>query len=144
MPNKELERQGASDVEADVRALEALDLAGLRQVWRDRWGLEPKLRSVDLLRRIIAWRIQAGMHGGLSAETRSLLKSRSMPRTPPPPAGTRLTREYRGVLHTVEVSDGGVQYAGRSYGSLSEVAREITGTHWNGPRFFGLRPGASR
>jgi hypothetical protein len=144
MSNRELEMPDVSDVEADVRALEALDLEGLRQVWRDRWGLEPKLRSVDLLRRIIAWRIQAGVHGGLSAQTRSRLKSRSMPRTPPPAVGTRLTREYRGVLHTVEVGDGGIQYAGRSFGSLSQVASEITGTHWNGPRFFGLRPGASK
>lgn len=50
-----------------------------------------------------------------------------------------MTREYRGVLHHVEILEAGVSYAGQPYGSLSEVARLITGTRWNGPKFFGLR-----
>jgi hypothetical protein len=53
--------------------------------------------------------------------------------------GTRLTREYRGVLYHVDVEPGGFVYAGERYRSLSQVASYITGTHWNGPRFFGLR-----
>ena len=130
-----------SDLEAQLCALERLDLRGLRDVWRDRWGTAPKLRSVDLLRRIIAWRIQAAAYGGLAPETRVRLRSTSMPRIPLPKPGARLTREYKGVLYTVEVGVGSLHYAGRAYGSLSEVAREITGVRWNGPRFFGLRHG---
>ena len=96
-----------------------------------------------MLRLIIAWRIQAAAEGGLSAEVKARLRSKYMPRIPTPPAGTRLTREYRGVPYTAVVGEWGIEYAGRTYGSLSEVAREITGTRWNGPRFFGLRNGAA-
>jgi hypothetical protein len=54
-------------------------------------------------------------------------------------AGTRLVREWRGVTHTVLVHGDGVEWNGRRYLSLTMVAREITGAHWSGPRFFGLR-----
>ncbi len=54
-------------------------------------------------------------------------------------AGMRLAREWAGRRHEVVVVDGGVIYDGSTYGSLSEVARHITGQRWNGPRFFGLR-----
>lgn len=97
------------------------------------------MRSVELLRMIIAWRIQSAAYGGIDAATRQRIRSTSMPRMPNPPAGTRVIREYRGVLHHVEILEAGVCYEGKPYGSLSEVARLITGTHWNGPRFFGLR-----
>lgn len=129
-------------IESRVRALEHMNLEGLRCVWRSEWGVPPKLRSATLLRQIIAWRLQAAVEGGLVPETHVRLRSKAMPRTPMPPRGTRLTREYQGVPYTVEVGDNGIIYAGKTYGSLSEVAAEITGTHWNGPRFFGLRPGA--
>jgi hypothetical protein len=132
-----------SDIEAQVRALERMNLASLRDFWQARWGAAPNLRGVELLRLMIAWRIQAAVEGGLRAEVKARLRSKFMPRTPNPPAGTRLTREYLGVPHTAVVGEGGIEYAGRTYGSLSEVAREITGTRWNGPRFFGLRSGAA-
>ena len=131
---------GSDEIDNEVRALEAATLEDLRTVWRRRkWGAPPKMRSIELLRMIIAWRIQAAAYGGLDAATRQRLRGVSMPRMPNPPAGTRVTREYRGVLHHVEILKVGVSYAGRSYSSLSEVARLITGTRWNGPRFFGLR-----
>ena len=53
--------------------------------------------------------------------------------------GTVITREWKGVRHEVEIADGGFIYRGERWKSLSEVARTITGTRWNGPRFFGLR-----
>ena len=59
-------------------------------------------------------------------------------------AGTRLVREWRGVTYTVLVHAGGFEWSGRRYRSLTIVAREITGAHWSGPRFFGLRKGAGR
>jgi hypothetical protein len=129
----------ADALNAEVRALERLKLAELRTVWRSRWGVPPKLRSVRLLRAIIAWRMQSEVRGGLDAEIRRRLRSSAMPRIANPPVGTRLTREYRGVLHQVEIGEVGVKYAGREFGSLSEVARLITGVRWNGPRFFGIR-----
>jgi hypothetical protein len=56
--------------------------------------------------------------------------------------GTLLRREWQGILHQVEVRQEGFSWSGATYQSLSEVARAITGTRWNGPRFFGLREGA--
>jgi hypothetical protein len=131
-------------IEAQVKSLERMNLSSLRAFWQTRWGEPPRLRSVELLRLIIAWRIQEAVEGGLSTEVKARLRGKFMPRTPNPPPGTRLTREYRGVPHTAVICEGGIEYAGRVYGSLSEVARQITGTHWNGPRFFGLRERATR
>jgi hypothetical protein len=104
-----------------------MNLAALRDFWRARWGAPPKLRSTELMRLIIAWRVQAAVEGGLDAETRVKLRSTSIPRMPNPPPGTRLTREYRGVMYTVEIAEAGVRHAGRTYRSLSEVASKITG-----------------
>lgn len=62
----------------------------------------------------------------------------SPPRSLPPKAGSRLMREWNGRMHIVEVIDGGFVLDGKAYGSLSAVARRITGAHWSGPRFFGV------
>ena len=56
-----------------------------------------------------------------------------------PPRGTRLIREFRDVRYEVLVAERGFEFEGRKYRSLSAIAREITGTQWNGPAFFGLR-----
>lgn len=125
--------------EACVLALTEMPLARLRAIWREKWGPPPKIRSTKLLRLMIAWRFQAAAEGGLDPKVKRQIRSGRIPRRPLPSAGTRLTRDYKGVPFTVLVGDGEVIYSGRSYGSLSEVAREITGTRWNGPRFFGLR-----
>lgn len=122
----------------EVRALEALGLEGLRAEWRRRYGQPPLLRSPDLLRRNLAWRIQADAFGGLSEWSLRALRSKG-PMHAPIATGTRLAREWRGRRHEVEVAPTGVVYKGRTYASLSEVARLITGVRWNGPRFFGLR-----
>lgn len=55
--------------------------------------------------------------------------------------GMRLVREWHGVTHTVVILEDGVEWRGKRYRSLSVVAREITGAHWSGPRFFGLTVG---
>ena len=129
----------AEAIEAEICLVEKMTLEELRRQWSTHWGAPPRFRSVDLLRRLIAWRLQADHFGGLDQSTKHLLTSRRMPSPPGPQTGTRLTREYRGVLHDVEVVDGGFEYRQRRYRSLSKVAQAITGTHWNGPRFFGLR-----
>jgi hypothetical protein len=128
-------------INEEVRALTRLDLEGLRAEWRRRYGWPPVLRSPDLVRHMLAWRIQVAAFGGLDAETRRRLRQSSVP-TPVsrgPTPGTRIAREWKGVTHEVEVVADGFSYAGRHFGSLSEVARTITGARWNGPRFFGLR-----
>ena len=95
----------------------------------------------------MAWRMQTEAAGGLDAETRRML--RRAPGTAGRTGndvtlrpGQRLTREWRGGHYEVEVVASGFVHAGKTYKSLSEVARVITGTQWNGPRFFGLRKGA--
>lgn len=130
----------ADRITAEVRALAALDLRGLRDEWRHRYGDPPKMRSRELLARLLAWRIQADAFGGLDATTIRLLKSEQLP--PPRPSlapGTRLTRDWQGRRHDVDVLEKGFRYSGADYRSLSQVARVITGTRWNGLRFFGLR-----
>jgi hypothetical protein len=123
----------------EVRGLAALTIDELKDVWRRRYGAPPTLRSVDLVRRLLAWRIQADALGGLSSETKAALTRTSATlRGPTATAGDRLTREWRGVRHEVEVLEEGVLYRGQRYASLSEVARAITASRWNGPRFFGL------
>ncbi|MHB8285777.1 MAG: DUF2924 domain-containing protein [Caulobacteraceae bacterium] len=129
-------------VSEQVRGLAALDLAALRIIWRERFGSPPKLRSHDHLRRLLAWRMQAEMLGGMDQDLRRALMSRSAQASLPKLAiGTRVSRDWRGVRFEVEIGEEGVLFEGRIYRSLSQVAREITGVRWNGPRFFGLRQG---
>jgi hypothetical protein len=135
-----------SDLASEVQALESLDLEGLRAAWRA-WGEEPpKTRSPELLRLALGWRMQAEATGGLTREARAMLRRTSTPARAPPGLGdgARLVREWRGVRHEVVAVDGGFRHRGQIYRSLSEVARAITGSRWNGPRFFGLRAGETQ
>ena len=130
-------------LEVEVARLAGLDLHGVRDAWPARFGPHPRLRSPDLIRRMLAWKLQAEAYGGLAAETRKLLvRPMAKPKGPQAQAGVRLVREWKGERHEAEVVQDGVMYRGGLYASLSEVARAITGSRWNGPRFFGLR-GAS-
>ncbi|MBP8235905.1 MAG: DUF2924 domain-containing protein [Rhizorhabdus sp.] len=135
-----------SDVEEEIDALARLDLAGLQEAWRERYGPPPAFRSRDLLRRLLAFEIQAEIYGGLDAELRQRLRrSHSTARKKPGlQPGTTITREWRGERHVVEVVEAGFLHAGTRYRSLSEVARAITGARWSGPRFFGLAEGAPK
>lgn len=130
--------------------LTELPPAGLRDEWARRFGAPAPDLSIDLLRLGLGYKLQEQSHGGLSKGTRSLLRqvaahaaltkangvAKPLPRKLTP--GTRLVRDWHGVGHTVVVLDKGFEYAGRNWRSLSAVAREITGTNWNGPLFFGL------
>jgi len=123
-----------------VRALEGLGLEALREEWRVRYGQPPKLRSPDLLARLLSWRIQADAWGGLDAELLKRLRQKSVPVTGPKlTPGVRVEREWRGVLYTVNVVEGGFTWNGQTYSSLTRIAALITGGKWNGPLFFGLR-----
>ena len=108
----------------------------------------PQIRR-ELLIRILAFRIQEHVHGGLSAATRKRLRQLARQFAANPDAelqgiscikpGTRLVRDWRGQSHHVTVLERGYSYAGRHYSTLSQIARLITGTRWSGPLFFGLR-----
>ncbi len=131
-------RRVASHAAAAVAALTTMGLKDLRTEWERRYGAAPRHRSADLLRRVLAWRIQADVYGGFDAATRRMLEKDQGAIKAAPTSGMRLAREWAGRRHEVVVSDSGVVYEGATYGSLSEVARHITGQRWNGPRFFGL------
>lgn len=122
-----------------VAAIASMSLVELRSEWERRYGAAPRHRSADLLRRVLAWRVQADVHDGLDAATKKLLAREDLPLRVAPPPGMRLAREWAGRTHEVVVIENGVVYEGKTWGSLSEVARHITGMRWNGPRFFGLR-----
>jgi hypothetical protein len=125
-----------------LQCLETADLDELRSEWERRYGAAPRLRSPVLLRRLLAWRIQVAAEGGLDRATRRLLAGNPAGPEVLLSEGTVITREWKGVRHEVEVADSGFIYRGERWKSLSEVARTITGTRWNGPRFFGLRDAA--
>jgi hypothetical protein len=127
-----------------VRALEGMTLQQLRAEWQARYGTPPKLRSVDMLARLLSWRMQAEVAGGLDPATIRKLQHRTVPVAGPTlNPGVRIEREWRGVRHSVEVVEGGFRWNGQTYRSLSKVANAITGAKWNGPRFFGLRDEAA-
>jgi hypothetical protein len=144
----------AVDVAAELARLAGLTNFELRAEWRQRQRMQPpKTLSRDLLIRGITYSIQERALGALS---KSLLRqiaggpadasSGHLRHAAPSVAikpGTRLLREWHGVTHTVLVHADGVEWRGRRYKSLSVVAREITGAHWSGPRFFGLARRAS-
>jgi hypothetical protein len=153
------EAPGAASRDPEVgRRLEALGHLSpdeLRREWRRLYRGQPPRLSRDLLVRAIAYRIQELCYGGLSKATRRKLAALAEVRDSGAEiakegaqrirAGARLLREWNGRTHTVTVEENGFTYAGRKYPSLSAIAREITGAHWSGPRFFGLaiKKGAS-
>jgi hypothetical protein len=130
-----------SDLEAEVAALQDLNLHQLRDKWRESFGAPPKFRSTEMLRLLLAWRIQAVALGGLDKETRAALArtGRVVAEGQDLGVGATLRRTWNGEEHVVTVADDGFQWNGRTFKSLSAVATTIAGTRWTGPRFFGLR-----
>ena len=124
-----------------VSEIEHLDLEGLRRFWGQRYGAPPPLRSVPILRMLLAWRVQTQALGGLDSESRRTLGRKGKVRAEGLDLGigARLTRQWQGRTHEVLVEVGGFRWQGQSYRSLSAVATAIAGSNWNGPRFFGLR-----
>ncbi len=133
--------------DAEVKELVAQiaigDLDGLRKIWGARYGAPPTLRSVSILRQLLAFRVQADAYGGLDDETRRMLARTGTPRAEGRDLGlgARLTRNWKGCKIEVIVEEDGFRWKGQHYTSLTAVAGAITGGTWNGPRFFGLRKG---
>jgi len=130
------------DVADELAQLDKLGSVQLRQCWRELTGEPAPQVSPRLLRLALAYELQAREHGGLSRRAQQLLDqvAGGKTRTRAAQPGMRLVREWNGTLHVVTIAaDNTVQWNGRSWNSLSEVARAITGTRWSGPAFFGLK-----
>jgi hypothetical protein len=132
-------------IEAEVDRIRSLGLDALHQRWRMIFcAIPPKGLTKDIIARMIAYRIQEEAFGGLDRETVKLLDRLARGEKPNElnrrlKAGTVLVREYQGERNTVIVVPDGFVWQDTTYSSLSTIARAITGTAWNGPRFFGLR-----
>ena len=145
----------SSSVEAEIARLRGLGVQGLRARWRTGFGDDaPPHLARHLLFAMLAYRLQAETMGDFDAATVRFLKHVDL--APSKQAavpltqaferrrrdlspGTMLTREWGGQHHRVTVIERGFVWEGQTYSSLSEIAKAITGTKWNGPRFFGLR-----
>jgi len=136
-------------IDAEVAHVRSLGIVALRTCWRSMFDkMPPAGLTKDIIARMIAFRIQEEAFGGLDKDSIKLLdrlargdKPGEVNRRLKP--GTVLVREYKGERHTVTVMPDGFLWHETTYASLSTIARSITGTAWNGPRFFGLRmPGA--
>jgi hypothetical protein len=142
-------------VEDELDRLPTTPIADLRKRYRELFRTEPpKAFGPDLLRRSIAHRVQEKAYGGLSVQTRRLLDHLvkaaiakpngrlELPRRIKP--GSELVRTWKGKSYRVMVMADGFAHDGKTFDSLSEIASAITGTRWNGPRFFGLRSSSNR
>ena len=146
-PSKGAKR--SAELHAKLAAVAQMDAERLRGEWR-RWyrALPPSRLGRELLLLGVAWKIQEQVHGGLSAGSKrrlaelattmsdggDLVRSRAVRLR----QGAKLVREWQGETITVLVLEDGFEWQGKRWRSLSMIAREITGTRWSGPRFFGI------
>jgi hypothetical protein len=142
-------------LEDEIAHLRDLDRKGLRARWKRVFRRQPPLHLPrHLLFAVLAYRLQADTLGDLAPDTVRLLKQVGSTGGTVDAArlasafdrrrinlklGTILTREWNGQCHRVMVADAGFVWNGKAYDSLSRIAFAITGSKWNGPRFFGLR-----
>ena len=147
----------ANNVRDSLALLECLQDSNLQIKWREFFSRNAPARfGPELMKRAIAYRVQEMTYGGLSRPIQlrlnaamkyaGMLGSKAVSPGPLIKSGTRFVREWNGETHEVVASEvGGFAYRGKAYRSLSVIAREITGAHQSGPRFFGIdrkRPGA--
>ena len=150
---------------AQIKGLQGMTLAELRQKWKKVFGEETKQRHRTYLWKRLAWKIQEQHYGGLSPEAKARIEElqQEFENSPPhtwlsgrqqprggqsrqpgirdprlPMPGTVLTRRYKGQEIAVRVLDQGFEFHGRVYRSLTAIADEVTGSHWSGYRFFEL------
>ncbi|WP_170440892.1 DUF2924 domain-containing protein [Ruegeria arenilitoris] len=134
---------------SDVADLASMGRSDLVTHWQQLFDQPaPAMLSQPFLRRFIAFEMQSHRHGGLPRQVKATLEKGSekkpRPTCPALKPGGRLLREWNSVTHVVDVTEDGFTWNGRSYRSLSAIAREITGAHWSGPRFFGLTGKAAK
>jgi Protein of unknown function (DUF2924) len=139
-------------LDIEIARLRDLDLGGLRARWQTVFGRRaPPHLPRHLLFRVLAFRLQADQLGDLDVDRQRLLDHPGSPenagqravelgrRTADLRPGTVLGRDWNGQMQQVAVLTDGFAWNGKTYPSLSKVAFAITGTRWNGPKFFGLR-----
>ena len=144
-------------IDVEIARLRDLDVGQLQSRWHTLFGRRPPPHLPrHLLFRVLAYRLQAEVFGDLDAESQRLLDRSVSPekagqraveaarRTMDLRPGTVLAREWNGQMHRVAVLADGFAWNGRTYPSLTKVAFAITGTRWNGPRFFGVRDKPSK
>jgi hypothetical protein len=142
----------STEISTKLQELPRLPKPELRALWQELFArsAHPKLRRT-LMIPILAYRIQEQAYGGLKPSTHKrlqklaseLAKNQKAPLllTPQLKPGTKLLRQWQGEMHEVLVADESFEYRGQRYESLSEIARQITGTRWSGPLFFGVKQG---
>ncbi len=144
-----------NDLAQEIAALKDLGYAELHTMWSRLFRYRaPKKFARDHLELGIAWKLQAQLSGGVNSATRRRLDELARTLTPKSDLtqkrtatlkpGARLLREWAGESHEVLVIEKGFVWRGKTWKSLSVIAREITGARWSGPRFFGLRTAAKR
>ena len=143
--NKPAQPVSAADIAAEIERLSGSSLSDLRAAWAAEFHRDPpKGLWRDLLLRTMAWRLQEKAFGGYDKATLKVLETVGQRRAGDErcqrlKTGTVLIREFGGTRHTVTIVPEGFVWQEKTYASLSSIARIITGTNWNGPRFFGLR-----
>jgi hypothetical protein len=137
-------------IDQRLATLPKLSKTALRELWKQLFSTSspPQLRR-HLMIPILAYRLQEQAFGSISAASRGRLRQLGQAFEANPKAalssvpsirpGTRLVRQWGDQVHLVNVETNGYEYQGARYQSLSEIARVITGTHWSGPLFFGIR-----
>jgi hypothetical protein len=140
----------SNEISSRLEELPRLRTAKLRVLWQELFEkpVHPKLRR-EMMIPILAYRIQEKAYGGLKPYTLRRLQKLAQELERDPKAqlqdhqqiktGTKLLRQWQGETHDVIVVDDGFDYRNKRYKSLSEIARQITGTRWSGPLFFGLK-----
>ena len=140
-------RSGAREGDSIAESLDRLDPVLLRKRWRSAMGRSASASlSRQLMIRILLWRGQVDRAGDIDARTRAILAAalagdeptQSAAVSAAPRPGSVLVRQHGGAMHRVMVLEEGFGWSGQTYASLSSVAQAITGTNWNGRRFFGL------
>jgi hypothetical protein len=160
----------APSIAAQIKALQAMTVAQLRERWLEVFGEQTKQRNRSYLWKRLAWKLQENYYGALSPEDRAKIEEyrRQFESTPPtswfprgrgakqvaatqplrdprlPRPGTVLVRQYKGRRLTVKVGERDFEFRGRKYRSLSAIATEVTGARWNGFLFWGLTKGGGR
>jgi hypothetical protein len=150
VPRTEIERR----ILGEIKDLEAADVPTLKAKWKSLLKREPpKFAKRWFLTQVLAWEIQARAFGGLKLSVHRKLMAFGAPNGNTTAKimnqviklrpGVKLVRSWRGVTHEVMVTEDGYLWQGRSFDSLSTIARQITGTRWSGPLFFGLKKRAT-
>lgn len=136
-----------TELDRKLAELTSMRTGQLRALWRHCWRRPAPEVGPDLLRRGIAWKLQSRVHGdlpngvvktiGLAVDR--LRRGEELIAVTSLRPGSRLVREWRGRTHHVIVLDDGFEHEGRRYTSLTQIASAITGVHWSGPVFFGVK-----